>query len=69
MLYAGWGPIGMRIEDANDLFFVATEAEGVTGKYFVSSRESRAPGPAYDSHARQRLWEILEEQTGAQWSI
>ncbi len=69
MLYAGWGPIGMRIEDANDLFYLATEAEGVSGKYFVSSRESRAPGPAYDSDARQRLWEILEEQTGAQWSI
>jgi NAD(P)-dependent dehydrogenase (short-subunit alcohol dehydrogenase family) len=68
MLFAGWGPIGMQVEDANDQYFLATDdsVSDVNGKYFISSRESRAPGPAYDANIRIKLWEILEEQTGAQ---
>ncbi|KAG7673215.1 hypothetical protein Ndes2526B_g03363 [Nannochloris sp. 'desiccata'] len=71
MLYAGWGPIGMRVQDANDQFFLATDGSvsQVSGGYFISSRENRAPSPAYDVDARRRLWDILEEQTGAQWNI
>ena len=71
MLYAGWGSIGMRIQDANDQYYVATDPplEGVSGKYYVSSRERNAPSPAYDLEARRKLWDILQEQTGAVWSI
>jgi NAD(P)-dependent dehydrogenase (short-subunit alcohol dehydrogenase family) len=71
MLYAGWGPIGMRIQDANDQFFLATDSSvrDVSGGYFISSKERKAPGPANDVEARRKLWHILQEQTGAQWSI
>jgi NAD(P)-dependent dehydrogenase (short-subunit alcohol dehydrogenase family) len=71
MLFAGWGPIGNRVQDADDQFFLATDGSvsQVSGRYFISSRGSRAPSPAYDVDARRRLWDILEEQTGAQWNI
>ena len=71
MLYAGWGPIGMSIQDANDQFFLATDSSvsETSGRYFVSGRERQAPSPAYDENARHKLWNILQEQTDAQWSI
>lgn len=71
MLYAGWGPIGMRLEDANDEFFVSTisELDGVTNEYFVGGRSRRAPAPAYDAKARRKLWDVLCDMTGAVWDI
>ena len=71
MLYAGWGPIGMRVQDADDQFFLATDASvaAVSSAYYVSCRERRAPPPACDGDARARLWDILKEQTGAEWKI
>lgn len=71
MLHAGWGPIGMRVQDADDQWYLATgtELDEVSGEYFISSRERRAPSPAYDLEARRKLWDLLHEQTGAVWSV
>ena len=41
--------------------------EDVTGKYFVSDRPSRMPREATDANIQKRLWDVLEEQTGARW--
>lgn len=66
MLLDGWGPIGIRVEDANDEFMLATSDrfEGTSGKYFVGLREYSVPAPARDPDARERLFQILEEQSG-----
>lgn len=71
MLMAGWGPIGVSVQDANDEYFLATEEslEHVTGGYFVSRGERDPPGPARDPNARKQLWDILQGQTGARWTV
>jgi NAD(P)-dependent dehydrogenase (short-subunit alcohol dehydrogenase family) len=38
--------------------------EGVTGRYYNGTRESRADPQAYDAAARRRLWELSERLTG-----
>ena len=38
--------------------------DGVTGRYFNRTRESRADEQAYDPAARRRLWELSERLTG-----
>ena len=38
--------------------------DGVTGRYFNGTRESRADEQAYDPAARRRLWELSERLTG-----
>lgn len=40
---------------------VGPELDGVTGRYFNGTRESRAASQAYDPSARQRLWEASEK--------
>jgi hypothetical protein len=40
------------------------ELEGVTGRYFDRTRESRANDQAYDADARRKLWELSEELSG-----
>lgn len=37
------------------------EVSGVTGKYFVKSREARSNRASYDEAAARRLWEISEQ--------
>ncbi|PSC75037.1 short chain dehydrogenase reductase family isoform A [Micractinium conductrix] len=69
MLLAGWGPIGMHIQDANDEYHVATDPalDAVSSAYFVGSRQARSPAVSYDKAVQRRLWGVLEEQTGARW--
>lgn len=45
MLLISLGPIGIEVEDANDLFFLVTNPSvaRTTGKYFVSQKISQAP--------------------------
>jgi len=69
MLLAGWGPIGMRVEDANDEFNICTRPSLGTGNYFVSSSLCKPPPPAIDLEARKALWGMLCEQTKACWSL
>ena len=42
----------------------APELEGVTGKYFVRSKQARASRHATDKQAAMRLWELSEQLTG-----
>ena len=66
LILAGWGMCGIDIEDADDELWLATapELEGVTGKYYVGKRQRTMPAVVRDAAARQRLWELLEKQTG-----
>ena len=43
---------------------VSPELEGVTGRYFDGTRETRANQQAYDGKARKRLWDLSEEFCG-----
>ncbi len=43
---------------------VSPELEGVTGRYFEGTRESRAHDQAYDPEASRRLWLISEQLCG-----
>ncbi|MEJ7843890.1 MAG: SDR family oxidoreductase [Rubrobacter sp.] len=38
--------------------------EGVTGRYFDGTRETRADQQAYDPQARKRLWDLSEDLCG-----
>ncbi len=46
---------------------VSPELEGVTGRYFDGTRESRADPQAYDEEARRRLWEESERLVGVEF--
>jgi NAD(P)-dependent dehydrogenase (short-subunit alcohol dehydrogenase family) len=39
---------------------IASEMEGITGRYFDGTHEARADPQAYDALARRRLWELSE---------
>jgi hypothetical protein len=39
--------------------------DGVTGRFFDGTDETRADGQAYDEQARRRLWRVSEELTRA----
>lgn len=71
MLVSGWGSCGMQLQDANDEFNAATDPalERESGKYFVGSQQRQAPGIAYDEASQARLWQVLEAQTQAAWSV
>jgi len=40
-----------------------------TGKFFAGHGVLQSPAIAQDKSARQRLWKIMEEQTGATYSL
>jgi NAD(P)-dependent dehydrogenase (short-subunit alcohol dehydrogenase family) len=40
------------------------EVEGVTGKYFVDSKEARSSAESYDAAIARRLWEVSAQLTG-----
>ena len=44
---------------------VAPELEGVSGRFYDRTREARADAQAYDADARERLWMLARELTGA----
>ncbi|GKY96704.1 hypothetical protein MPSEU_000629900 [Mayamaea pseudoterrestris] len=61
MLMAGWGPCGIRVEDALDESWLCTsqEVQGVSGRYFVNRRDCKASAAAYDVKQRETLWSML----------
>lgn len=63
MLLAGWGRIGIEVEDALDQTWLCAspEVDGVTGKYFVHQHERRAASSAYNEDERARMWNVLAE--------
>ena len=42
----------------------SAEADGVTGKYFVKSKEAASSAASHDKDAQARLWEISAEMVG-----
>ena len=48
---------------AQTTLYLATspEVEGVTGKYFVKSRETKSSSRSYDQAVGSRLWEVTEQ--------
>lgn len=66
MLFAGWGRIGIPIEEATDQIYLAssTEVRGMTGEYFVSRRPTTPPSPALDTSIRKEFITMVEEHTG-----
>jgi NAD(P)-dependent dehydrogenase (short-subunit alcohol dehydrogenase family) len=67
MLLAGWGRCGIEVATANNQYQLATNPmwKGKTGVYTVGNRESTASRFAYEASNRQRLWELMEQLTGA----
>lgn len=74
MLLAGWGRIGIAVNDALDQTWLCSsdEVTNVTGKYFVYRSDRRASSPAYDLKERAKLWSILSEiapDAAAMWNF
>lgn len=72
MLLDGWGPIGIRVQDALDETWCCTspELENLSGQYFVGRSRRQASKCAYDSFHREKLWETLSElapRAAAEW--
>jgi NAD(P)-dependent dehydrogenase (short-subunit alcohol dehydrogenase family) len=63
MLLAGWGRIGIEVEDALDQTWICTspEVEDVTGQYFTLRSARRASSSAYDQQERDKMWKILSD--------
>src|SRR5262249_22037685 len=63
----GWKvatPFLITVEQcAQTTLYLATspEAEGLTGKYFTNSKETRSSRRSYDETVRERLWKVSEE--------
>ena len=67
MLLQGWGSYGIAVDEADKEYRLATDAkfDGITGIYFVNSKECKSNSVSYDKNARKKLWDILVEMTGA----
>lgn len=66
----GYTPRGSAESGAEVVVYVATSSEllDVTGEYFEETRKARAHDQAYDSEARDKLWQLSEKFTGiGQW--
>ena len=42
----------------------APEVEGVTGKYFIDSKEARSSAESHNAQMAQRLWDVSAKMTG-----
>lgn len=62
MLLAGWGRIGIDVEDALDETWLCTspEVEDVSGQYFTYKTPRRA-SESYDRNERKKLWELMAD--------
>lgn len=60
-----------NLQDANDELNAATDTQlaGVSGAYFVGSRQRSSPQVSCDKEVQRRLWQVLEKQTGASWPV
>jgi NAD(P)-dependent dehydrogenase (short-subunit alcohol dehydrogenase family) len=62
MLLAGWGRIGIEVEDALDETWLCAspEVEEVSGQYFTYKMPRRTSG-SYDKSERKKLWKLLAD--------
>ncbi len=61
LLHAGWGMGGVDLHSGaqNSIFAaIATEMEGVSGKYLVNKKAVSSAAISYDKRVQDRLWEI-----------
>jgi len=65
----GRGGGGSGSHRSRTCLFVATDKdlEEVTGKYFMSQKETRSADVTYDPGIREKLWRISESLTGIQY--
>lgn len=73
MLLAGWGRIGIDVNDALDEYWLCTsdDVDQLTGQYFVSQLSRRASSSAYDINERKKLWTLLTQlapKAAARWN-
>ena len=63
MLLAGWGRIGIDVENALDETWLCTsdEVESTTGYYFTGRIPRKASSPAYNQSERDKLWTMLSD--------
>lgn len=63
MLLAGWGRIGIEMDDAFDQSWICSspEVEDVTGQFFTWRLARRASRLAYDEQERDKMWKILSD--------
>eukprot|EP00892_Ulva_mutabilis_P002437 jgi/Ulvmu1/12194/UM085_0058.1 len=64
MLLAGWGRIGIQVNQAKDLTWICSSDDLKAGAFYVSRRHTNLRQPAQDKGAVQKMWEIVEAQTG-----
>jgi len=67
MVFEMFGRVMSTLEDGTEAtvrLAVSPELEGVTGRYFEGTRESRAYAQGYEPDARRRLWVISEQFCG-----
>jgi NAD(P)-dependent dehydrogenase (short-subunit alcohol dehydrogenase family) len=74
MLLAGWGRIGIEVEDAlNETWLCSSDqVESTTGKYFIGRSERKASSSAYDQKERDKLWSLLSglsPEAAAMWKF
>lgn len=76
LLYAGWGDVSyaaLPAEEADDVFWAA--ADHLIGReigqevYYVNRKPRRSPRFSYEAEAQERLWRLLEHQTGARFKL
>lgn len=67
---AAWKIIGIFMKSpengARTQVYLASspEVEGVTGKYFIDSKEARSSAESHDAAVARRLWDISAQMTG-----
>lgn len=66
VLYAGWGPCGIDVQDAGDEYYLATAPAlaDVSGAYFVHRRARPSSPASLDEAMQEQLWSTLERQAG-----
>eukprot|EP00887_Chlorella_sp_A99_P005749 scaffold1.g5749.t1 len=69
----GWGEIASEVAarpgEAEDVAWAALAPGLRSGEYLVNRRPRRSPAFSYDRAEQERLWGLLEKQTGVQWGL
>jgi NAD(P)-dependent dehydrogenase (short-subunit alcohol dehydrogenase family) len=68
MVYETFGSSMNTVEKGTDalLYLVSSDLDEVTGEYFDGKQKARALAQAYDTKARQQLWNLSEKLTELQ---
>ncbi len=67
---AAWKLIGAFMKSPDDgartqIYLAASpDVEGITGKYFIDSKEARSSAESHDANIARRLWDVSAQMTG-----